>query len=475
MIALRLSEAAAFTKAALVPGPARAETGGPGRQRGVRTPGEVFFRGAGIDSRTLQPGALFIALRGERHDGHDHIGEAVARGAAALMVERDAPLPLPGLRVPDTRQALGQLAAGWRQRFHPPLVAVTGSNGKTTVKDMVAAVCAQAGQVLATRGNLNNDIGMPLTLFGLDAGHRYVVLELGANHPGELAGLAAIARPDVAVITGCGAAHLAGFGSLEGAAMGEGGEIFAGLTAGGTAVINGDDPYAGLWRALASAFRVLSFGCQGSRDVLLEQHSPRPDGRPGARLQVRTPRGRLSLELALPGEHNLRNALAAVAVGEALALPPEAIATALAGVRPPRGRLEHHRGASGALIIDDSYNANPASLAAGLAVLTAPGGPCWLALGDMGELGPQAGRLHREAGEQARALGVQRLYALGPLCAEAAAGFGAGARHFDSMQALSAALRADIGPGVRLLVKGSRAMAMERLVRALLEAEETPC
>lgn len=426
------------------------------------------FTGCGTDSRSIASGALFIALRGERFDGHDFIQSAADRGAAAALVDAPRPVPLPQLVVADTRAAMGRLAADWRARFRMPLLAVTGSNGKTTVKEMLAAVLSLHAPVLATRGNLNNDIGVPLTLFGLGAEHRYAVLEMGANHPGEILQLARLARADVALVTLVAPAHLEGFGSIEGVARAKA-EIYQSLGTSGCAIINADDAFADLFRHSGNPGRRISFGIRHAAEV--SARAIELAAGTGSRFTLVTPRGSAAVTLPLPGQHNIMNALAVAACCEALDIGPETVAHGLAALRPVKGRLERKTGRRDAVVIDDSYNANPASLGAALAVLGALPGRRWLVLGDMGELGSAAASLHHAAGEQARAAGVERLYALGELARAAVRGFGAGARHFPDHAALAAALAPELAPDVAVLVKGSRAMHMEQIVHAITGTE----
>ncbi len=444
MIAARLSEIAAPLNGAL---------------QGA----DADFVGAGTDSRTLRAGELFIALRGPRFDGHAYAGDAAARGAAAVLVERAAQAPVPQLRVEDSRRALGRLARWWRARFELPLVAVTGSNGKTTVKEMLAAILGRAGAVLATQGNLNNDIGVPLTLFRLGPEHRHAVLEMGANHPGEIAALAGLARPAVAVNTLCAPAHLEGFGSVEGVARAKG-EIFSALADDGVAVINADDAYAPLWAQLAAGRRQLRFAARDP-DAEVRVIDRGADAESGKRrLLLQTPAGDIALQLALPGRHNGMNAAAAAACALALGIDPACVRDGLQQVRPMAGRLQLRRARGGGRILDDSYNANPRSLAAALDALVELPGRHWLALGDMGELGARARELHREAGELARAAGVERLFAVGELARVAAGAFGAGAAQYADAAAAAAAIGPNLTADVTLLVKGSRAAHLERLV-----------
>ncbi|HFC52999.1 MAG TPA: UDP-N-acetylmuramoyl-tripeptide--D-alanyl-D-alanine ligase [Gammaproteobacteria bacterium] len=429
--------------------------------------GDPPFSGVSTDSRTLRPGDLFVALRGPNFDGHAFAAQAQARGAVALMVDRPLETALPTMEVEDTRIGLGRLAAAWRGRFALPLVAVTGSNGKTTVKEMLAAILGRQGPVLATRGNLNNDIGVPLTLLRLRPVHRAAVVEMGASRAGEIAWLTGLARPSVALITNAAAAHLEGFGSLEGVARAKG-EIYGGLEEGGVAVVNADDPFCELWLGLNRERRVITFGLEREADVSARWEA-RADG---SKLALTTPCGAVELWLPLPGRHNVLNALAATAAAVALGVEPEAIGSGLQEVAPAPGRLERKRGIRGACIIDDSYNANPASLGAALKVLAAVPGERLLVMGDMGELGNEARQLHRQIGRAARREGIQRLYATGELSRAAVREFGSGGRHFDSREQLIDALREELGPQLTLLVKGSRSAGMEQVVEALLGSGE---
>ncbi len=437
-------------------------------QIGARFHGEDLpFPEVSIDSRTLRPGELFVALRGPSFDGHAFVEDARVKGAAALMVDQRLDTPLPAIEVADTRIGLGEMARVWRNRFSLPLVAVTGSNGKTTVKEMLAAILGERGALLATRGNLNNDIGVPLTLLRLRPGHRAAVIEMGANHAGEISRLTSLASPTVALITNAAAAHLEGFGSLEGVAHAKG-EIYGGLNSDGTAIVNADDSFAGLWLELNRGRKVITFGLERDADV-----SATWDGdAQGSSLALTTPRGNIELRLSLPGRHNVMNALAAAAAALAMGVELESIRSGLQSVAPAPGRLEQKRGIGGARIIDDSYNANPASLGAALKVLAAAAGERLLVMGDMAELGEDALRLHRQIGCMARDQGIQRLYATGDLSRAAVEAFGPGGRHFDNREQLIAALRGELDAATTLLVKGSRSMRMERVVDALLENGE---
>lgn len=423
---------------------------------------DVVFRGVSTDTRTLAAGNLFVALRGPNFDGHEYLGQAQQKGAAAAAVSHVSAAGLPQLEVEDTRLALGELAAHWRRQFDLPLVAVTGSNGKTTVKEMLAAILNRCGTTWVTPGNFNNEIGVPHTLFGLEKGHDYAVLELGANHPGEIAYLTGMVAPTVAVINNAAAAHLEGFGSMEGVAKAKG-ELFDSAGPDTTCVINADDDFAALWQTLAAPRPVLTFGLEAPADISADWRGDSD----ASELTLRTAQGTAATVLDLPGRHNVMNALAASATALALGVDLDTIAAALATVRPVHGRWETQVGIGGAQLIDDTYNANPASLQAGLAVLAAADAETWLVLGDMGELGERGEPLHRAVGKAAHRAGVQRLFALGPLAALAADTFGEGAQAFDDVGELSRVLRQSVHAGVTVLIKGSRCMHMERVVDAL--------
>lgn len=423
---------------------------------------DVIFSSVSTDTRTIHQGDLFVALSGEHFDGHDYIEQAGSQGAVAVMLSKPGEGSLPALQVEDTRLGLGRLAAVWRSRYRLPVVAVTGSNGKTTVKEMVASILGRQGEVLATRGNLNNEIGLPLTLLQMRERHHFAVVEMGASHAGEIRYLTRLASPHVALITNAAPAHLEGFGSVEGVAKAKG-EIFEGLDEGGVAIINADDPHADYWRASAAPHRVVTFGMQQSADVSAQWSVEEGV----SHLQLQTPQGSMEVRLHLLGRHNCMNALAAAAVAVALEVGLEHVARGLATLQPVKGRMQLLAGLPGMQIINDTYNANPASLQAALQTLQEMPGTKWLVLGDMAELGADAVRLHAEAGRQARAAGVQRLFALGPNSASAAESFGGYGFHFtDSEQLVGAVCAEWQGSGV-VLVKGSRSMRMERVVEAL--------
>jgi UDP-N-acetylmuramoyl-tripeptide--D-alanyl-D-alanine ligase len=429
---------------------------------------DVMFSCVTNDSRGNKPGQLFVAMKGERVDGHDFALSAIENGAAAAMVSHKvAGLPS-GLLVNNTRLALGDLAAYWRNKFTIPLAAITGSNGKTTVKEMLASVLRSVtgndDQVLATVGNLNNDIGLPLTLLKLRAQHRYAVAEMGMNHFGEISYLTRIGRPTVALVNNATTAHLGGLGSVEGIAKAKG-EIFEGLLEDGVAVINADDTFAAYWKSLVVGPRIMTFGLQASADVsasfnLHPEHSD---------IALFTPLGKAHINLSVAGRHNVANALAAASVAIAMGASLDHIVAGLESFGGVKGRLQHKQGINGAAVIDDTYNANPASVRAAIDVLAQREGEKLLVLGDMGELGDEAATMHAEIGAYAKQVGVDRLYVLGELSQEMLKTFGSGAQHFDSPDALAKHLTSDMNVDSTVLVKGSRFMQMERVVNLIVE------
>jgi UDP-N-acetylmuramoyl-tripeptide--D-alanyl-D-alanine ligase len=423
------------------------------------------FSGVSTDSRAVGAGELFVALQGERFDGHAYVGEAARRGAVGALTARhvkEAGAGLPQIVVADTRLGLGALAGDWRRRFAIPLVALTGSNGKTTVKEMLAAILGEhagsRGAVLATAGNLNNDIGMPLTLLALRPDHRYAVIEMGMNHEGEIDYLARIARPTVALVNNAQRAHVGILGSLEAIARAKG-EIYAGLDEGGIAIVNDDDAFAPYWKGLNAGRKVLTFGFGADSDVSAASAA--------GEWRFRTPAGSFAVALRAPGEHNARNALAACAAAHAVGIPPAAMRSALAAFEGVPGRLQRRPAPGGARVIDDTYNANPESMKAAIRVLAAEPGRRVLVMGDMGELGIQSAAMHAEVGDFAKRSGVEVLLALGEQSRNAAQAFGAGARHFGEARELLAAARKEARADTTLLVKGSRFMQMERVADAL--------
>ena len=417
------------------------------------------------DTRALRPGCLFVALRGESFDAHDFIAAAIASGARAVLVERWTPaVRVPALLVADARRALGEIAAGWRRRFDLPLIAVTGSNGKTTVKEMISSIlAAHFGEAarLATAGNLNNEIGVPLTVLRLRASHRAAVVELGMNRPGEIAVLAGVAQPGVALVINAQREHQEFLHSVEATAR-ENGAAISALGADGVAVFPGDDPHTALWRALAGARRRVEFGLDADCDV----HAA-PQSAP-ASFEIRVAGARATVRLAIAGAHNVRNALAAAACAHAVGIGVDEIAAGLNAFRPVRGRLAQLACASGAPLIDDSYNANPDSVRAAIDALMALPAPRILVLGDMGEVGEHGPEFHREVGEYAALRGVEHLLLLGDASRETAAAFGARAEHFEDAAALAVRALELAQPPATVLVKGSRFMRMERVVAALV-------
>jgi UDP-N-acetylmuramoyl-tripeptide--D-alanyl-D-alanine ligase len=429
----------------------------------------VTFARVATDTRTIEVGDLFVALKGERFDGHDFVGAAFERGAAAALVADDRASAISGERiaVTDPLAALGRLARHWRGHFAIPVVVIVGSNGKTTVKEMVAAILrAHWGEaaVHATRGNLNNAIGLPLTVLGLRAVHKAAAIELGMNHPGETAELAPIAAPTIAIVNNAQREHQEFMRSTADVAQEHAAAIHA-LPSGGAAVLNANDPHARLWREAANARAaiIMDFALEGPAAVR-GHHEATPEG---GMLDLATPGGEARVRLAAAGRHNAANALAAAAAALAAGVPLAAVARGLEAFRPVAGRLVTRTVRSGAVVVDDSYNANPDSVRAAIAVLAAMPGARWLALGDMGEVGTQGPAFHREIGEFAKAQGIGRLFAAGPLSGEAVAAFGEGALHFASVEALAAHLAGLAAAGTTVLVKGSRFMRMERVVAAL--------
>lgn len=433
---------------------------------------DASFESVSTDTRTLQPGQLFFALKGKHADGSSFLDEAARRGAAGAVVEARQRVAIPQIEVSDTRHALGQFAQCWRRKFAIPVIGVTGSNGKTTVKEIVAAILREhyggdSGTVLVTWGNLNNEIGLPLTLLWLNTAHRAAVLEMGAARRGDIAYLAGIAMPTVAVVTNAGRAHLAGFGSLEEVAATKG-EIFAALPAGGTAVINRDDGFFASWWARSAGRRRVTFGMHESADFRAEgvAASNGPDG-PEITFRLVMPCGAVAVRLPMAGEHNVVNALAAAAAATAAGAAPQAIAPALAAMSNVPGRLRRVPGAGGATLFDDTYNANPGSVRAAVHFLSSLPGERLLVLGDMAELGPDSPALHRQIGELARRAGIEGLFCTGPESRAAVEGFGEPAQWYESQSELVAAVRRRLHPGAVVLVKGSRCMAMERVLQAL--------
>lgn len=420
------------------------------------------WSGVSTDTRSLAAGELFFALSGPNFDGNEFVPVAAQRGAAGAVVSRLDPCPLPQLRVPDTRVALGRLAAAWRNHFSTTIIGVTGSNGKTTVKELLAACLGETA--LATQGNLNNDIGLPLMLLRLAPEHEFGVFEMGCSRPGDIAWLAGLARPNIGVVTNAGPAHLEGLGSIEGVARTKG-ELFAALGATDTAIVNADDPWCALWQSMAGPARVVTFGIREQGDVRAEDIRLLATG---SRFLLRAgTRDVAEVTLPLPGEHNVSNACCAAAAAMAAGVTLDVIAVRLGRARNVGGRMARLVSDTGATLYDDTYNANPGSLAAAARFLAAQDAPAWLVVGDMLELGQDEAAIHEAAGAELREAGVERVYCLGDLSRHIAEGFGSGARWFESAESLIATLREELAAGVNVLVKGSRGMRMERIVQAL--------
>ena len=430
---------------------------------GTLSGADARFAGVSTDSRRLRPGDLYFALGGPNFDGHDFVAAAAAAGAAACVVSRDVSVDAPTIRVESVLAALQRFAAGWRAAYRGRLIGVTGSNGKTTVKQMLAAILSRLGPALATEGNLNNHIGVPLTLARLTPSHRYAVIEMGANHLGEIAALCAIARPDIGLVTNAGDAHLEGFGSREGVARGKG-EIFDALGSGQVAVINADDAYAAQWAERASPARVLRFGRQAEAEVRLLDEQRAGDGQ---RFVLRLDGQSHTVQLAVPGRHNALNAAAAAAAALAAGAGASDIVEGLAAFVPAQGRVQRERLSNGALLIDDSYNANPDSMRAAIALLAERPPRRWLVIGDMAELGPQSEALHAAVGRAAAEAGIERLLGCGERAARAVEAFGEGGLVLADHAALVRHLQRHLAAQDSVLIKGSRSAHMDRVAEAL--------
>ncbi|GAB3397632.1 UDP-N-acetylmuramoyl-tripeptide--D-alanyl-D-alanine ligase [Massilia agilis] len=441
---------------------------------GARMTQNASFDGVSTDSRNVQAGQLFVALRGENFDGHDFLAQVAGKGVAAVVVEK---LPdgftLPAIVVPNTLTALGQIANWWRSQFDIPVIGVTGSNGKTTVKEMIASILAAAfgeEQRLATQGNLNNEIGLPLTLMRLDAMHRAAVVEMGMNHPGEIGRLAAIAAPTIGMVNNAQREHQEFMHTVEAVAR-ENGSVFLSLPKDGVAVFPGDDTYTGLWQELAQSRgerRTVTFGLLDACDV---HATYKPTGF-GSELTVGMIDAQFTVKLAAAGEHNVRNALAAIACAFAAGVEQDAIVRGLESFAPVGGRLQRKQAANGATVIDDSYNANPDSVRAAIDVLAQASSPRILVLGDMGEVGTQGQQFHEEIGAYANSRGIDNVLVTGELTRHMV---GSGARHFEQFDELLAALDTQLGSEstATVLVKGSRFMKMERVVQHLIGSQNT--
>jgi len=437
--------------------------------QGELTGADITVNGVGIDTRSLQAGDLYVAIKGKQFDGHDFVDKAQQVGAIAILVEKQTNTHLPQIVVKDSRLALAELAGFWRNQLAVKLVGVTGSNGKTTVKEMIAAILATQGETLFTQGNLNNDIGVPLTLLKLNVSHRYAVIEMGANHPREIAYTSQYAQPQVSVITNVGAAHIEGFGDIQGVAKTKG-EIIENLAADGVAVINRDDAFYGFWCDLAKSRKTVAFGLSNQADLWAENIRTELQSNGYVTefdLKIAGCED-LVIKLNLAGEHNVKNALAAIAAALQFDVDLQDIKRGLETVKPVIGRMQPLRGRKGNLIIDDTYNANPSSLNAALAVLK-PNQTNWLILGAFGELGADSAEIHRQMGDSIKAMPVQRLFAVGALAKYSVEAFGDGGQYFETQQQLIAALDEAVTGQETLLVKGSRSQKMENVVAAMVD------
>ena len=420
------------------------------------------------DTRALPGGdALFIALTGEQFDGHDHVHAAINGGCVAALVAREFDIDAPQVVVTDTTLALAAFACAVQRLRDTRVLAITGSNGKTSVKTLLLSILQQLGGAYANPGNRNNEIGLPLAVIDAPDDARFAVYEMGAGKPGDIAYLTAIARPDVALVNNIAPAHLERMGSLQGVADTKG-AIYDALPADGVAVVNADDAFAAYFIERQHGRRVVLFGIDAAADVHARDIRIDTDG---SRFVLVAPQGEVEVALPMPGRHNILNALAATAMALAVGASIAQVRAGLEAVQPVAGRLVAHALRSGAVLVDDSYNANPGSLAAAIDTLAGSGDEAWLVLGDMRELGADETALHAQAGERAKAAGIARLFTLGGLSAHAAQAFGDGAREFETHEALADALAAELRPGVRVLVKGSRGSAMDRIVKALLQRD----
>lgn len=433
------------------------------------------FDRVSTDTRAIQAGDLFVALRGENFDAHNFLSQAAENKACGLVVEQVEPsVALPQLVVADTTRALGQIGAVNRSRYRGPLLAITGSGGKTTVKGMAASILSQCGKTLATRGNLNNHIGVPLTLLELEAGHEFAVIEMGASAGGEIAYLVGLAKPDVAMVNNVMPAHVEGFGSVGGIAKAKG-EIYQGLSAAGIAVLNLDEIYVQDWRERLPCERRLTFSLANPEaDVYVQR--PADDLSQGLVFTLVTPQGSTDVSLPIIGKHNINNALAAATCALAMGADLEAIANGLQAFRGEKGRMQLLQGLAGAVLIDDSYNANPGSVRAAIDTLVNYPGKRILVLGDLAELGEEAPNLHAELGDYARWAGVDRVVTVGPLTRHLNQAFGAGASHCADHSEAIDIIKTELDADTAVLVKGSRSARMEVVVQAINErGDKTQC
>lgn len=435
--------------------------------RGRRIGDDAEVTGVAIDTRRVRPGDLFVAIKGEQVDGHDFLADAAARGAVAALVTRQLDSDLPQVLVDNAELALGDLASAARARHNARVIGITGSNGKTTVKTLVAAILSRHGRTHVSSGNYNNELGLPLSLLEMPEDTEYAVFEMGAGKPGDIEYLAAIARPDIGLVTLIAPAHLERMGSIEGIAETKG-ALYQALPSDGVAIINADDAFASFFGGLAGTRRVLRFGLDNPADIGADIIEQRVEG---SHFVLSTPAGDAEVLLPLPGRHNIANALAATAVALALDVPLKTIVAGLESAVGVTGRLRRQVTEGGWTIIDDSYNANPSSMAAAIDTLMLATGEHWLVLGDMAELGDGASDMHAQLGELARQRGVDRLFAVGSLGAATVQSFGAHGAHFDDQDALIAVLKSQLHAGVTCLIKGSRSARMEHVVNALARTE----
>lgn len=437
--------------------------------RGHLVGADVDVTGVAIDTRKIQAGDLFVATKGERVDGHDFLADAQARGAVAALVTRKVDSSLPQVVVDDTALALGDLASAVRAQSNVRVIGITGSNGKTTVKTLTASILSRHGRTHVNAGNYNNELGLPLTLLAMPQDTQFAVLEMGAGKPGDIAYLAAIARPDIGLVNTIAPAHLERMGSVEGVAETKG-ALYQALPVDGVAIINADDAFASFFAGLAGTRRQLRFALDHKADVGADIVDQRVDG---SHFVLSTPVGDADVHLPLAGRHNIANALAAASIALALDVPLDTIVDGLEQVPGVAGRLQLERMAGGWTLIDDSYNANPGSVGAAIDTLALADGERWLVLGDMAELGDNAAALHAGIGERARQHGIDRLFAVGPLSAAAVKAFGERGEHFSDKAALAAALKQQLHGGVTCLIKGSRSAGMDQVVAALRDNEKT--
>lgn len=428
------------------------------------TGNDCEIKSVSTDTRTLQPGDLFIALRGENFDGHEYLHVAAEKGAIAAIVDENVDVDIFTIKVKDTRLALGELAAYWRQQLDIKVIGLTGSNGKTTVKDMLSSILSEVGNVASTQGNFNNDIGLPLTLLQVKSEHEYAVIEMGANHAGEIAYLTKITKPDVAILNNAGPAHLEGFGSLQGVAEAKG-EIFSGLGVDGVAIINIDDTFSDYWLSLCTDYKKIMFGLDMAADVTTSTDLNNYDGS----FRLKTLLGETDVQLNVLGIHNLKNALAASSAALAVGVDLVAIKAGLEKFTGVKGRLQVHKAANDSVIIDDTYNANPASMKAAIDVLSLQKMNSILVIGDMGELGENAAELHAEIGQYAKEKKIDVLMCYGKLARNAVIPFGENGFSYEDKNNLIKDVCSKLDKGVAVLVKGSRSSHMEEVVAALVE------